>query len=338
MGGRSPSPRDVHAAEPPVLNRSTQPAPLISVALCVYNGERFLRAQLDSVLAQRDVQLDVVALDDASTDASGEILQAYAQRDQRVRCYRNPHNLGVTQSFERAMALARGSLIAPCDQDDLWEPGKLATLAAAIGTADLAYCDSAYVDMDAVPTGRRISDDIEMLAGTGPLRFALSNSVSSHAALVRRELFELARPFPADAFPDWWLAVAAAAHHGVVHVPDALVKFRRHGGALTTLGVAARASRSVRHYGAWLDQRWAILSGYARTDWRGHEQAQALLDALESTMQRQRRAAWGLLAWLWRARSELPGRHGAAANAVRWWYRFRRKVRRATREAAPGAD
>lgn len=335
MDGRSP--RNARAAEPPPLNGSTQPMPPVSVALCVYNGERFLRAQLDSVLAQRDVELEVVALDDASTDTSGAILEEYARRDRRVRSYRNPHNLGVTQSFERAMALTHGPLIAPCDQDDLWDPDKLATLAGALGTADLAYCDSAYVDGDAAPTGRRISDDVEMLAGTGPLRFALSNSVSSHAALVRRGLFELARPFPPDAFPDWWLAVAAAAHHGVVHVPDALVKFRRHGGALTTLGVAAKASRSVRHYGAWLDQRRAILSGYARTDWRGNEQAQALLDVLDLAM--QRRAAWGLLAWLWRARGELPGRHGAATNAVRWWYRFRRKVRRATREAAaPDAD
>ena len=108
------------------------------------------------------------------------------------------------------MALGSAPYIAPADQDDVWHRDKLAKLLAAIGDCDLAYCGSAYIDAAGLPLGSRISDDLDMLEGTGVLRFAFRNSVSSHAALLRRSLFERARPFPESLYHDWWLAANAA--------------------------------------------------------------------------------------------------------------------------------
>ena len=77
---------------------------LVSVALSTYNGERYLREQLDSVLAQVGVELEIVAVDDGSTDGTRSILDEFAARDARPRWSANPANLGPTRTFERSSA------------------------------------------------------------------------------------------------------------------------------------------------------------------------------------------------------------------------------------------
>lgn len=306
-------------------------SPLVSVALCVHNGASYLREQIDSVLAQRDVAIEMIALDDASTDASMQLLRGYAARDPRIRCCGNPTNLGATASFERAMSMARGAFIAPCDQDDVWKPGKLARLLAAIGGADLAYCDSEYIDATGAPSGRHISDNIDMLSGSEPLTFLFANSVSGHAALVTRELFEAARPFPAGAYHDWWLALCAAGRGGVVYVPEVHVGFRRHAGASSTLGRDGKGRRPPSRHTAWIEQRHSIMAALARSGRPGQAQAQSLSMALNYARERGRTLL--LLRELWRTRDALPGHASPVVNVVRWWLRFRRKLRGARREA-----
>ena len=307
-----------------------QDIPLISVALCVHDGARFLHEQLDSVLAQRDVAIEVVALDDVSHDASPALLHEYAVRDPRVRCFRNDTNLGPSRSFERAMSLTRGAFIAPCDQDDVWEPDKLAKLLAAIDSVDLAYCDSAYIDESGVPTGTKVSDDIEMLSGHEPLTFLFANSVSGHAALLRRELFEAARPFPAEAFHDWWLALCAAATGGIVYVPEPLVRFRRHAETVSTLGRDRKGRRPPTRNRAWLAQRRAIMVAHAGSTLRGHTETKAFLQALDAARDTDRSGL--LLRELWHLRHVLPGRRNSPRNVLRWWLRFGRKLRCAGKE------
>lgn len=310
-----------------------QAAPLISVALCVHDGVRFLPEQLDSVLSQRDVAIEVIALDDASGDASSALLQEYAQRDARVRCFRNDTNLGPSRSFERAMSLTRGALIAPCDQDDIWEPDKLARLLTALGDADLAYCDSAYIDENGVLAGAKVSDDIAMLSGREPLTFLFANSVSGHAALLRRELFDAARPFPTEAFHDWWLALCAAARGGIVYLPEPLVRFRRHAATVSSLGRDRKGRRPATRNRAWLTRRHAVMAAHANSTLRGHTEALALLQAFNTA--RDTGHGGELLHELWRLRQVLPGRGNHARNVLKWWFRFRRKLRRARQE--PGA-
>jgi len=307
-------------------------SPLISVALCVHNGERFVREQLDSVLAQRDVEIEIIALDDASSDNSGAILHEYAARDARLRCFRNDDNLGPSRSFERAMSLCRGEFIAPCDQDDVWEQDKLAVLLAAIGDADLAYCDSSYIDEAGAFTGRYVSDDVQMMSGSEPLQFLFCNSISGHAAILRRALFEAARPFPQGAFHDWWLALVAAARGGIVYLDQPLVRFRRHDGAFSTLGRDRRARRPPTRNRRWLHERRSLMAAIARSELRGHSQAQTLLEVFDQASDHDR--LMPLLRELWRLRAAAPGDNGAAVNALRLWFRFRRKFRRARSEPA----
>lgn len=317
--------------------------PLISIALCVYNGEHYLREQLDSILAQDGVRIEVVAVDDQSSDGSLALLQDYAARDPRIRVYENDTNLGHLRSFDRAMSLCTGPLIAPSDQDDIWHPQKLQRLLAALGDSDLAYCDSEYIDSDGNKLGRSISDDLDaMHAGRDPLRFVFQNTVSGHALLVRREVFEASRPFPALLYHDWWLAMRAAAGRGVVYVDAPLVQFRRHASACSPLGkkraAKERASKQERRQEAsrgagnrkWLEERLYLAHALAATNWRGHEVAhdweEALRVAIDGHPDRLFKACW-------RDRASLPPWRGPGwYRALQFYKRCKRKIRRANKE------
>ena len=98
--------------------------PLVSVVISVYNGERYLRQSLASVLAQQGVPFEVILVDDGSTDGSPAILDEVAGRDQRVRLIRQP-NQGLTRALIRGCAAARGEYIARHDGDDESLPGRL---------------------------------------------------------------------------------------------------------------------------------------------------------------------------------------------------------------------
>lgn len=212
---------------------ATEHAPLVSVVLCTYNGSRFLAGQLDSLLAQTWPHLEVVAVDDASTDDSAAILRSYANRDPRIRVAVNATNLGFARNFAQALPLSRGNFIAPCDQDDLWHPDKIAMLVAAVAGRSLAYCDSELIDASGSSLEQRLSQVVPMRDLDDPLPFAFGNCVSGHAMLFERALLEHALPVPEVFFHDWWLAAVAAAGRGIAFCDRVLVQYRQHGGNVT---------------------------------------------------------------------------------------------------------
>ena len=309
-----------------------QPKPLISVALSTYNGARYLREQIDSVLAQAGVAIEIVVVDDCSVDQTTAILAEYASRDMRLRWQRNERNLGPTASFERAMALCAGEYIAPCDQDDVWRPDKLARLYEAIGDCDLVYCDSEYIDAEGNPLGRRVSDGSTMLAGKSPLTFLFGNSVSGHACLLRRDLFDRSRPFPERAYHDWWLALCAAGRNGVRYLNEPLVRFRRHGEAFSPMGKSGRTPRDAVSSRAWLDHRDSLMRGYALTGLRECDAAGALASAMQQAREQGRTGS--LMRLVWRHRRDLPPWKGLASiDALKWQLRINKNLRRARRKA-----
>ena len=98
----------------------------VSVAIATYNGERFLREQLDSLYSQTRVPDEIVVCDDRSTDGTKDILEEYHQK-YGLTYYINDTNLGVNKNFEKAIRLCSGDYVAICDQDDVWMPHKIQT-------------------------------------------------------------------------------------------------------------------------------------------------------------------------------------------------------------------
>lgn len=207
--------------------------PLISIALCTYNGAAYLGEQLDSLLAQTYSNIEIVVVDDASTDSTVDMLDSYASRDRRLKVFVNDRNVGFRRNFERALASCSGEFIAPCDQDDIWLPHKLRQLHGVLGSYAMAYCDSELVDSEGRSLGVFMSDTRRMQNITDVAAFVLENCVSGHAMLFRRELLEAALPIPEGFFHDWWVAAVAAAHGEIVYCPEKLVLYRQHASNVT---------------------------------------------------------------------------------------------------------
>ncbi len=125
---------------------------LVSVIISAYNAAATIERAVGSVLAQSHQNLEVVVVDDGSTDATREILDALAKRDDRVRLLDPKPNAGVSSSRNRGLAAARGEWIAFLDADDQYLPHRLATLlAAADGDVDGLACGHTIV----LPDGNR---------------------------------------------------------------------------------------------------------------------------------------------------------------------------------------
>lgn len=97
----------------------------ISVALCTYNGDRFIKQQLDSILSQSLAVKEIVICDDCSTDGTAEILRHYEQNNSNIKLYFNTKSLGVIKNFEKAINLCTDGLVFLSDQDDIWLASKV---------------------------------------------------------------------------------------------------------------------------------------------------------------------------------------------------------------------
>jgi glycosyltransferase involved in cell wall biosynthesis len=214
----------------------------LSVALCTYNGERFLSDQLASIRAQDRLPDELVACDDGSTDRTVELLRAFAAASPfRVRVEVNPTRLGSSDNFARAVSLCTGGLIALSDQDDVWLPGKLGTLEAVLAAdpgAGFAFSDARVVDETLRPLGYTLWRAIRFgwgerrrfAAGGGFECLLRRYRVTGATLMIRAALRELFLPVPPGWVHDAWIGLVLTAVGRGVPVPTPLVQYRRHAG------------------------------------------------------------------------------------------------------------
>lgn len=214
----------------------TAPAGLIAVCMATFEPDMALfRAQADSLRAQTDQRWVCVVSDDASgPEAFARIGEAIGD-DPRFVLSRSEQRLGFYRNFERAlrMAPAETELVALCDQDDRWHPDKLEVLRAALGTAQLVYSDQRLVDAE----GRLLRETLwegRRNNHTDLISMLVAGSVTGAAALFRREVAELALPFPDTPglpFHDHWIGLVALASGDVGYVDRPLYDYVQHRGA-----------------------------------------------------------------------------------------------------------
>lgn len=131
----------------------------IGVVLCTYNGGKYLRQQLESILAQTRPPEQILILDDCSKDGTVAIAQRYAKGNPRIRLIQNETNLGFIRNFEKGITLCEMDYIALSDQDDIWLPEKLERLAAELESnpgAGMAFGNAEYIMADGTRTGHLV--------------------------------------------------------------------------------------------------------------------------------------------------------------------------------------
>ncbi len=213
----------------------------VSIAMAVYNGERFIREQLESFLRQTRLPDELVVSDNASTDSTVEIVRDFANRAAfPVRLFVNDRNLGMSKNFERAIAECTGDIIFLSDCDDVWYPEKIAlmeqTLVGSPRTA-LAICDADVVEERLEPAGIRLWRALgfrcgkrtrEKLAQGGRFNRALPAFGCCVAFWARYR--PLLLPLPDDYGHDTFIAliIMSSGVGGIALVPMALMAYRRH--------------------------------------------------------------------------------------------------------------
>ncbi len=230
--------------------------PLVSVVLCVYNGEKYLREQLDSIVHQTYPRIEIIALNDVSIDRSGEILEEYAQSFP-IKIFTNEDNLGYIKNFEKGISLAEGDLIALADQDDIWDNKKIQLLVNQISGSNLIYANSEMVDSFGVSLNTSMMGIRNFVKGEEYKKLLLDNCVSGHNILFKKELKTKILPFHPDFHYDWWIALVAISTGKIDYSGESLVKYRQHRENITdalkskkdlkkTIGRSQR--KNMRHY------------------------------------------------------------------------------------------
>ena len=220
--------------------------PLVSVALCTYNGVNHLTEQLQSILNQSFRNLEVVVVDDKSSDGTVELVHAYMKEfPNRIKFYQNNTNLGFNKNFEKALSLCSGDLIAISDQDDIWMPDKISLQVKNLKNNLLIYHDSLMVNENGESLDIKISSLRNMYQGDNPNVFIFNNCVSGHSILMKRELLKYLFPFPKMLYYDWWIAYQATQFGSLNYIDKCLVHYRQHDNTITGSNLTTKSNKSV---------------------------------------------------------------------------------------------
>ena len=236
--------------------------------MATYNGERFVRDQLETILSQLPPDAEVIVADDGSTDRSLKIIEAVG--DSRVRILPEGPHLGPIYNFERALKEAKGDVIFLSDQDDAWIPGKVQLMLDALGFDGatfetnapwLAVHDAIFMDSagDPLTSINRFSQYMTMWSRRpykrGVFRNWMKNSYTGCCMAFRKELLKFALPFPKNLpMHDQWLGLVAERKNRVVAIPQSLILYRIHENNATHL-VGGKPCGFVQR----LKWRWNLL-------------------------------------------------------------------------------
>ena len=234
--------------------------PSISVALCTYNGERFLGEQLRSMAAQDHLPDELVACDDGSSDTTISQLETFARTAPfAVRIVRNPRNLGSNGNFEQAIRLCGGDILFLSDQDDIWLPNKVSVTASWFHEhpeAEAVFSDGDIIDERSQPDGHTLWQSFwfdetrqRLAQREGFHRFLQHTWCVTGAALAfRKRLCARVLPFPTHLplfFHDAWIGRVASVTGQLYSLPERLILYRKHPAQQVGFGTAIHAQEKA---------------------------------------------------------------------------------------------
>ncbi|WP_420154440.1 glycosyltransferase family 2 protein [Siphonobacter sp.] len=215
----------------------------VSVAMCTYNGSRYLPEQLESIRRQTLPIHELVVCDDRSQDTTIQLLETFATTVSfPVHIHVNPSNLGSTKNFEKCLNLCTGDVIFCCDQDDLWHETKVARQVAYLEQhpeMDAVFTNAQIIDDDSQPVGKTIWDEIEFDADaqqrwtSGKAYDILFGGyvVTGATLAIRRSILARVAPFPVaykELIHDAWIALVLSLQNKIGFIADELLFYRKH--------------------------------------------------------------------------------------------------------------
>lgn len=191
----------------------------VSVVIATYNGEKYLREQLDSILSQTCPPEEIILQDDSSTDSTPAICREYESRHSNIYFYENETNLGFNRNFKSAALKATGYFVAFSDQDDIWFPTKIEKQVAAIGDHDI--CFTTHLRGAQQEGSRLVSPQYTFLSN-------LFQGFAGHTMLFRRDFIQKESNWTDYIIYDWALIINAHLGRGITRIDEPLNWHRSH--------------------------------------------------------------------------------------------------------------
>jgi glycosyltransferase involved in cell wall biosynthesis len=237
---------------------------LVSICIPTYNGERYLRECLDSVLSQSWPALEILIADDCSDDGSYGIIEEYIKRDTRIRLCRNKENLGLVGNWNNCLRMAKGEWIKFIFQDDVLEKDCVEKLLRAAGKAEMVVGEREFIFEKNVSEGTRAYyENIRRLSGIQGGAVKTAEAISEAAVafpsinfigepssvMFRRSLLKEVGEFDRDLSQlcdlEYWLRIGS--RHGLVYLPEKICSFRIHSGSTTAANVSGQPGFRTRY-------------------------------------------------------------------------------------------
>lgn len=237
---------------------------MISVCMATYNGERFLKEQIDSIIAQLSPEDELIISDDHSTDMTSEIVRSY--KDERIKFYVNELAKGVTHNFENALLHSKGEIIFLADQDDVWLPGKIKELSNFLiqGNYDVVTNDCALTNSKLEIIQQSYYAEKSPLDKSVFGNFVKDLWLGSCMAFKRKVLVATL-PFPKKvAAHDLWMALYSQLHFKCGYYPKVLQLYRRHENTVSFAGEKSTNKLSYKiSYRIYLAY-WLIIRSFVK--------------------------------------------------------------------------
>lgn len=217
----------------------------ISVCMATYNGERYIKEQVDSILMQLGDQDELIISDDLSTDGTVEIINSI--KDSRIHLLIHKEDHGFVRNFENALKHAQGDYIFLSDQDDVWLPNKVEECLEALKNCDFVVSDCITINENEEIISKSRVDDYHIR--TGFWRLMIKTRYLGCCMAFRRKVLSSALPFPRNTYlmeHDLWLASIAECYFKTVLIYKPLIKYRRHGANVSSGGMTKGYSFPVK--------------------------------------------------------------------------------------------
>jgi len=222
--------------------------PRVSVLMPVYNGERYLREAVESILDQTFTDFEFVIVDDGSTDNTWQILQSYAANEPRIVLVRNETNVGVARSLNKGLELARGEYVARMDADDVSLPGRLTAQVAFLDEhPEVGVLGCAVQVIDGCGNPSRIR---RFPAEHGVIKWCLcfDDPIAHPTVMMRREVVGRVGGYSTDLLTaedyDLWRRLNQVTR--LSNLPEMLLYLRRHEACVTRAHRAKQLENSIK--------------------------------------------------------------------------------------------
>jgi glycosyltransferase involved in cell wall biosynthesis len=196
-----------------------------SVCITTYNGSKFIKDQLLSILSQLDKNDEVIVSDDSSSDNTLDII--YSINDERIKVFTNNKFFHHTPNFEFAISKATGNYIFLSDQDDIWLPNKVTIMKKYLNSFNLVISDCFVVDSDLNIIKNTVRGSRKILNGI--LVNLIHNNYLGCCMAFDRLVLEKALPFPQNILShESWLGAIAGVFGKTIFIDEKLILYRRH--------------------------------------------------------------------------------------------------------------